>query len=239
MNQVLSTTQITPSVQQEVTTTINSSSYFATYIYQVKFPDAKSINAYLLPIIRHIRANDTQKIERSNVLRLGGWHSHDNLHNMREFANLKERIHMTAKVISQELSYDPNYELKIKGMWSIINPPGGFNLHHIHPNSLWSGVYYIQTPKNSGAIKFVDPRVPHLMCPPKYDKKNRTKKNKHTKKIKPEAGLMILFPSWLYHSVNPNFTNASGDNAERVCISFNLKQSLIKYKDLKTKIKNQ
>jgi uncharacterized protein (TIGR02466 family) len=48
-------------------------------------------------------------------------------------------------------------------MWANINPPGGYNRPHMHPNSLWSGVYYIKTPKNCGHLKLEDPRSVALM----------------------------------------------------------------------------
>jgi uncharacterized protein (TIGR02466 family) len=44
-------------------------------------------------------------------------------------------------------------------MWANINPPGGFNRAHIHPNSLWSGVYYVKTPKNCGHLKVRRPKI--------------------------------------------------------------------------------
>jgi uncharacterized protein (TIGR02466 family) len=52
-------------------------------------------------------------------------------------------------------------------MWANINPPGGFNRTHIHPNSLWSGVYYVKTPKNCGHLKLEDPRSVSLMTRPR------------------------------------------------------------------------
>ena len=56
-------------------------------------------------------------------------------------------------------------------MWSNINPPGGMNRAHQHPNSLWSGVYYIKAPKNSGHLKIDDPRSSAAMVRPKQKKR--------------------------------------------------------------------
>jgi uncharacterized protein (TIGR02466 family) len=199
--------------------------YFPTCIYRVEFPDAETFNAYLLPVIRDIKANNTENFERSNIVQLGGWHSHNTLHKMSEFSEFVNRVHGTAEVIAEELTYDSDHDLKIVDMWSIINPPGGFNRNHIHSKSLWSGVYYVQAPKNSGTIQFTDPRTEHLMFPPKLNSKGpRNKKTWSTVQFEPRAGVMLLFPSWLYHSVNPNFTEATGEAADRVCLSFNLSQ---------------
>ena len=51
-------------------------------------------------------------------------------------------------------------------MWANINPPGGYNRPHIHPNSHFSGVYYIKATKDSGDIVFNDPRSTSHMAMP-------------------------------------------------------------------------
>ena len=43
-------------------------------------------------------------------------------------------------------------------MWANINYPGGYNKPHVHPNTLFSGVYYIKTPPNCGKLICNDPR---------------------------------------------------------------------------------
>lgn len=40
----------------------------------------------------------------------------------------------------------------------------------------------------------------------------------------PVAGRMLIFPSWLYHSVAPNLSEAEGASSDRVIISFNISQ---------------
>ena len=51
-------------------------------------------------------------------------------------------------------------------MWANINYPGSYNKQHIHPNSQWSGVYYVKVPKNSGRLFVEDPRPgPNIMLP--------------------------------------------------------------------------
>ena len=43
-------------------------------------------------------------------------------------------------------------------MWANINPTYSYNKTHTHPNSMWSGVYYIKVPKKSGKLFLEDPR---------------------------------------------------------------------------------
>ncbi len=111
-------------------------------------------------------------------------------------------------------------------MWSIVNGPGSVNKAHIHPGSLWSGVYYIQTPQSSGDIEFTDPRTVNIMHQPTLEPNKRRPAESWTKvRFTPKAGRMLLFPSWLYHSVGPNLSSQPGDQSDRVIISFNLSQS--------------
>ena len=50
-------------------------------------------------------------------------------------------------------------------MWANINPPGGYNRPHVHPNSHFSGVYYIKAPKNSGKLFLMNQATgAHMVC---------------------------------------------------------------------------
>ena len=63
------------------------------------------------------------------------------------------------------------------------------------------------------------------MSKPKLDPDKKSAQDMMTSiSYKPTAGKMIIFPSWLYHSVAPNMSEKEGKDAERVIISFNLSQ---------------
>jgi uncharacterized protein (TIGR02466 family) len=40
----------------------------------------------------------------------------------------------------------------------------------------------------------------------------------------PAPGKLLLFPSWLYHSTQPNMSESEGRSGDRIIISFNLSQ---------------
>ena len=105
-------------------------------------------------------------------------------------------------------------DLRING-WMNINPQGAFNAPHTHPGAQWSGVYYVSQPivedGNSGMIEFLDPRT---------DLPNwrilKADSFRPKRKIRPKAGEIVLFPSYLMHWVYPNETDK-----ERVTVAFN------------------
>jgi uncharacterized protein (TIGR02466 family) len=200
-------------------------SYFPTLMYSFDLPDAQSLNDRLLPFIYAEREQDQNGIQRSNYRDLGGWHSQTNLHKSPDFGILVEKIDEAGRLISDELGYHESYSLQVGTMWSVINPPGSSNLAHIHPGCIWSGVYYVQAPRNSGKILFTDPRTENLMQNPKYiPNKKRSKPCLSKVRYTPVAGRMLIFPSWLYHAVKPNLSEEKGANGERIIVSFNLSQ---------------
>ena len=199
--------------------------YFPTLVFSTKLHDSESVNKEILAAINGERERDAKGIERSNFRSLGGWHSHNNLHKDPNFKALTDRIHKMGAGISSNLGYHTGRHLEVTTMWSISNPPGSSNRAHIHPGALWSGVYYVQAPEGAGQIEFIDPRTVNLMNYATYTPNTKRKTECWTKvKVKPIAGKMLFFPSWLYHSVEPNLSTAKGTDGERVIISFNINQ---------------
>ena len=186
--------------------------YFPTpiYIADIKHP---TLNQELE---RDILAwsNKNKGITRTNIQ---GWHSDTNMNELPEYAKLVDMLYSAQRTIYDQEYYES--EPFLGNMWANINPPGGSNRAHIHPNSLWSGVYYVKAPKNSGQLKIEDPRSVALMSRPKQKdvpKPDRLLREHH---YEPKTGRLIMFPSWLNHCVDPN-----NSNDIRISVSFNFMQ---------------
>ena len=186
--------------------------YFPTpiYIADIKHP---TLNQELE---RDILAwsNKDKGITRTNIQ---GWHSDTNMNELPEYAKLVDMLYSAQRTIYDQEYYES--EPFLGNMWANINPPGGSNRAHIHPNSLWSGVYYVKAPKNSGQLKIEDPRSVALMTRPKQKdvpKPDRLLREHH---YEPKTGRLIMFPSWLNHCVDPN-----NSNDIRISVSFNFMQ---------------
>ena len=209
----------------QVKNTFVKNAYFPTLVFQITIADPDEMNRHLLELIYKDRENDRDGINRSNVQALGGWHSEIQLHKSAKYKELVRNVNAATAKISRKLEYAKNHALRIGSMWSIINPPGSMNIAHVHPGCMWSCVYYVQTPKGSGNIEFIEPRTVHLMNQPKYENKGKRPKDCWTKvNFKPVAGKMIFFPAWLYHAVRANETEETGDKGDRVIVSFNISQ---------------
>src|SRR3546814_3820662 len=84
--------------------------------------------------------------------------------------------------------------------WINIMPKGCAHSFHLHPQSVVSGTYYVQTPRGASGLKFEDPRLAQLMAaPPRRSSAPPAMKAHLTYPAK--AGHLILFESWLRHEV--------------------------------------
>ena len=159
-------------------------------------------------------SNKDKGITRTNVQ---GWHSTTNMHELPEYQSLVRMLYECQKTIYQQEHYES--EPFLGNMWANINPPGGMNRAHQHPNSLWSGVYWIKTPENCGDLKIDDPRSSAAMCRPRQKPGEMPARLYRETHYKPIAGRCIMFPSWLMHCVDPN-----NSNDIRISVSFNFIQ---------------
>ena len=153
-------------------------------------------------------------VQKTNV---GGWHSKTNMHEIPVFKPLVDELFkMQFEIFKLEwLDRQP----KIGNMWANINYPGGYNRPHIHPNSLYSGVYYVKTPPNCGKIVFNDPR-PGIQTNMPTRKPGQPPKHLWREvHLDTVEGRIIMFPAWLWHCVEENKSNDI-----RISVSFNFIQ---------------
>lgn len=153
-------------------------------------------------------------VKKTNVK---GWHSTTNMHMKPEFKRLVQGLFEAQHIIYQEEHYDS--EPFLGGMWANVNPPGGMNRAHIHPNSLWAGVYYVKAPKNCGKLIIDDPRSAASLSRPALREENVPERIWREKSYEPVAGRLIMFPAWLTHCVDPNESDDT-----RISVSFNFLQ---------------
>ena len=187
--------------------------FFSTPIWASQIEDYQKINNDMLSYIINLQRLDPVGVIKSNFK---GWHSKD--------FNLKDKepknfITAIKKNLNEALN-DMNWNLvsqsvKISNMWAIVNEQSALNQKHQHSNSDISAAYYVEAHENCGDIVFYDPRPARTYKHPLA--KSPNKLNATVNSIKPEPGMLVLFPSYLDHSVNTNLSNK-----KRIVISFNL-----------------
>ena len=188
--------------------------HFPTPVYIQEIPNAGELNHYLEKNILQWQKDDPKGVSKTNV---NGWHSTTDMNRKEEYNVLtKELFNMQFEIFKKEYLIDKPV---LGNMWANINYKGGFNRPHLHPNALFSGVYWIKAPEKSGNLMIYEPRPGvHTIMP------NR-KKGKLPSELwreihyTPQAGTIVMFPAWLWHEVRPNESNDI-----RISVSFNFLQ---------------
>ena len=145
------------------------------------------------------------------------WHSTTDMQNRPEYRPLiDELFKMVNQVFEEEFL---TRGAALGNMWANINPPGGYNQPHVHPNAVFSGVYYVKAPPNSGRLVCQDPRPGIQTCMPDRKKEQVPKHLWRDVRIEPKENRAIMFNSWLWHSVEPNMSNEI-----RISVSYNFIQ---------------
>lgn len=150
----------------------------------------------------------------------GGYTSYGSISNMNyvssTFTELEQAIDKHVRKFARhlEMDIDPK-ELKMTSCWINIMPTNVIHTMHIHPLSVVSGTYYVQTPKKCSSIKFEDPRMESFMASPPRKHGARPENQRHIS-LQPQEGHLVLFESWMRHEVPAN-----PSKSERVSVSFN------------------
>lgn len=132
-----------------------------------------------------------------------------------EFKPLLDVIMREANGFAKILEMDTDkHPLKCNECWLNVYTEGHAQDVHLHGNSVISGIYYPKAPPGSGALLIHSPFNDVMLDPPTRE---LNELNIKVMAIKPRPGLMVLFRSFVKHSVMP-----TRGTDERISIAFNL-----------------
>jgi uncharacterized protein (TIGR02466 family) len=183
---------------------------FSTPIYKKKIIlDDEKIKNFCYKL-----QNEKYYRKESNV---GGFQS-DNILNYKEIDNelfiFMEEIKKHIDVFYKYLELDSNYKQSISQIWCNINSHKDLNLKHCHLKSIFSGVYFVETPDDCGPLKFHHPS-PVFEHTWNLERKMWNEINCTSYNFIPEKGDLYIFPSWSEHSVEMNRSNK-----DRISLAF-------------------
>ena len=121
--------------------------------------------------------------------------------------NFRKILHINLKKYCDSINFTPkNY---LSESWGTLFKKNDYGHSHIHGNADISGVYYYKTNEKDGDILFDNPS-PQVQMSKCFSLNSSWK---HT----PKVGKLLLFPSYLRHSVQRNTTEE-----DRISLSFNI-----------------
>jgi uncharacterized protein (TIGR02466 family) len=141
------------------------------------------------------------------------WQSRHGLHRVPALEPLVGHIRLGVEQVLAFLHVG-KAPFEITGLWVNVAAPGGAVRMHNHPNNFLSGVYYLQVQEGADTINFHDPRPQAAVVRPPVTE--LTAYNTDQVVVRVEEGALLIFPSWLVHSVDPNRSDRV-----RISASFN------------------
>lgn len=187
---------------------LQSYDLFPTRIWQARLPAPQAhLQSWIEEVLR-MRAASPQPAGRTNRQ---GWNSEDMAVLERPvFAPLRDAVRAACEAALREMGIvDAPFVLQ---SWINLHDRGGFNFLHVHEGSLLSGSFYLKVPAGSGRFVFRDPRpgVVHGYV------KGAVPNGYSDIQLTPESGLLVLFPCWMEHYVEPH-----DSDDPRIVIAFN------------------
>ncbi len=137
------------------------------------------------------------------------------LTDLEPFSVLKTVMEEGVGKFARELKYDvDHYPPQINECWLNVYGKGHSQDIHCHRNHVFSGIYYPKAPEGCGEVVFHSPLADQMLEPPVTE---ISPLNTSSFRIQPVPGRMLLFRSWLRHSVLP-----SDIDDDRISIAFNV-----------------
>lgn len=183
--------------------------FFPTSIFSLKNTE---LSTQILPIAKKYLADESFI---TNTWGYKNTYSADGgLSNFEDIIPIRNFIEQTGYKYLTAIGYDVD-DLKFSTQIFVSEMVAG-DCHalHAHPNSLLSGVFYLQVPEGSAPILFDDPRPfrKFVALPTSNNSTNWGRIH-----FVPEDGLLLMWESWLEHEVPKNNSKAG-----RITLVFNL-----------------
>lgn len=188
---------------------------FPVGVQITEVPGAAALNKALMADVRKVR--DKVANHRPDSWSCSLYTTISSGHDLFEYDSVRKlRDHMLTEGNAFADAYGlerQKFPLRLRDCWVNVYEKGDGQDVHMHANSVVSGIYYVAAPEGSGELMFHSPMADNMYDPPKREVNAL---NVPTTALQPQAGTMILFRSWLRHSVKP-----SRGKGPRVSIAFN------------------
>ena len=139
----------------------------------------------------------------------------EDLYTLEELNPLMELIgEASYNVAVQSFKYDPTYTVNFTSVWGNIQRQGNVMHEHSHSNNIFSGVFYINANEKHPPLQIHKPDYGVGFSPTVIEENPI---NNGAVYYRPSKDSLIIFPSYLRHSVSTNIIEE-----DRISIAFNI-----------------
>ena len=184
---------------------------YSVPLWQSEYPEFDEHKEIFLNAVRTYK-DQNPSVQKSNI---AGYHSPETFQGVEELRPLFEYLCQLGFKAVGDLDF-VDCDIALTSAWLNVNDTRQcMNGEHVH-GDVFSGVFYLQAPEESGKLVLQNPAINRMWngCALTAQKNQFTGESI---RIEPVEGNIILFPSYLPHSVETN-----NHDEERISISFNL-----------------
>ena len=184
---------------------------YSVPLWQSEYPEFDEHKEIFLNAVRTYK-DQNPSVQKSNI---SGYHSPETLQGVEELRPLFEYLCQLGFKAVGDLDF-VDCDIALTSAWLNVNDTRQcMNGEHVH-GDVFSGVFYLKAPEESGKLVLQNPAINRMWngCALTAQKNQFTGESI---RIEPVEGNIILFPSYLPHSVETN-----NHDEERISISFNL-----------------
>jgi uncharacterized protein (TIGR02466 family) len=128
---------------------------------------------------------------------------------------ITEQVHEYFK--SMDFDFDKN-KFSIVSLFANVISKGGYHSNHIHEQTPFAGVIYLQVTEDSSPLYVLSPMVQQTSCIPITTfHKNGPTQFEQAIKLPPKVGDVVMFPAYVFHEVTP-----SAVDEDRISVGFNI-----------------
>lgn len=205
---------------------------FGTPLYTSMLEGHQQLNTDLVNLLMAERATAASSPLAKSLVG-NGWRTDDQLLQRRDrapFRKLSRGLLAHAESMARYAQSDGfSVRLRLRG-WAVWLDNGGSMREHVHPGASYSGVYYVAVPKGmrGGCLRMTDPRPGAQMVVLGA----QDQQFMESRLLCPRSGMVVLFPSWVPHSVTPlealvesdlgNVTGGGDVASPRIAVAFNV-----------------
>jgi len=176
---------------------------FSTKIYEVSMPEFESIKKSVVDQVLELFEHEENFYVMLGSSKTSYNQVNGELNKCVDITEICNFVEKHAKIYWDELDYNPALSPVIKNSWANICPKDGSLSSHNHAPFPISGAFYLNADESMGNLIFEHP-LDQLMSHQPFTKDAV----KRTYKKIVSTGTLFLFPGYLNHYVEKNFTDS-------------------------------
>ena len=171
-------------------------------------------NNEILKYCNSIQDNDPGR----KISNEGGYQSNFfDMSTVKPLATLHKQITENVTSLHDYMGFNQSLKKVVDLAWVNINPPRTYNATHTHSGGIFTAIYYVKVPENSGNLQLDNPISPFnfVISSDQIDIPNQF--NNSTTIVQPKEQHLYVFPCWIAHSVHMNLSDET-----RISIAFDV-----------------